>query len=659
MTQQPTHDRYPGIRSFEKGEKNVFFGREEESADLFGLVKTRPLVVLFSKSGLGKSSLINAGLSPKLENENFMPITVRFQNTDSTPLEILNKVLDPFIDREMLKKFAPNNSEQQLWHKFKSCKSPDGQIPVFVFDQFEEFFNHPATARLSFASQLADLVEFRLPENELAKLQAIPRSQRTAEQMAWFTPVESKFLIAIRSDRLSELNEMSVALPSVLQSRFELKALNSAKATRAIEAPAQLDGDFSSPKFKYHADTLKDILDNLRGNLADEIESFQLQILCGEVEKMVRTAAFSNVQRPTSNIQIVVTPDYLGGAEGIRNILNNYYENQITGLDVKNEQPVARLLIEDQLIANGKRIGAAVESITLPAGLAEKLLLSRLIRRAPTHLGDVYEISHDTLVAPIVKSRDLRHQLERQKELEDERLANEAELAEQKKRLEEERELRADAEKAKQEAIVEREKAEAALSEADRLRKKAEGNALKLFWTGVVCVVLLFPLVLLYIFTRNDWERDRSEAVTQRREQKFADAKETFQKMKDYPFYRIAFLNRNISLEDSIAFCQKMEFAEIDVEKANAAVQNGEYFEAKKLYEKAKTAGFAGLEIRIMNVEKFRQLALDNYTRKAETFFEAKAFDLACENFFEAAKLDPENLWLQKKRAETRKFCGK
>lgn len=65
-----THDRlqnpYIGPRYFQEEEKDYFFGREEESKILMGLVLARRVVLLFAKSGVGKSSLLRAGLTPLL-----------------------------------------------------------------------------------------------------------------------------------------------------------------------------------------------------------------------------------------------------------------------------------------------------------------------------------------------------------------------------------------------------------------------------------------------------------------------------------------------------------------------------------------------------------------------------------------------------------------
>src|SRR5262245_28087857 len=60
---------YPGPRAFEPKEEKMFRGRKKETADLYNLVLAHPVTLLFSQSGAGKTSLINAGLSPRLVRE--------------------------------------------------------------------------------------------------------------------------------------------------------------------------------------------------------------------------------------------------------------------------------------------------------------------------------------------------------------------------------------------------------------------------------------------------------------------------------------------------------------------------------------------------------------------------------------------------------------
>src|SRR4051794_19622725 len=57
---------YPGPRSFQTDESGIFFGREREAADLRNLLLSYRMVLLYSQSGAGKSSLVRAGLLGKL-----------------------------------------------------------------------------------------------------------------------------------------------------------------------------------------------------------------------------------------------------------------------------------------------------------------------------------------------------------------------------------------------------------------------------------------------------------------------------------------------------------------------------------------------------------------------------------------------------------------
>ncbi|MBK8429294.1 MAG: hypothetical protein IPL27_26570 [Lewinellaceae bacterium] len=53
-----------GVKTLEAANRAIFFGRDEDIEGLFNLILSQKLVVLFGKSGYGKSSLLNAGVLP-------------------------------------------------------------------------------------------------------------------------------------------------------------------------------------------------------------------------------------------------------------------------------------------------------------------------------------------------------------------------------------------------------------------------------------------------------------------------------------------------------------------------------------------------------------------------------------------------------------------
>ena len=74
-----THTRYPGAQPFADDDfsRRVFFGREQASITLTDQVLANRMVVVYAKSGLGKTSLLNAGVAPRLRGESYLPLIVR------------------------------------------------------------------------------------------------------------------------------------------------------------------------------------------------------------------------------------------------------------------------------------------------------------------------------------------------------------------------------------------------------------------------------------------------------------------------------------------------------------------------------------------------------------------------------------------------------
>jgi energy-coupling factor transporter ATP-binding protein EcfA2 len=63
---QKDFNPFPGLRSFEQDEHHLFFGREEQTGELLKKLSTHRFLGVVGTSGSGKSSLVRAGLLPKL-----------------------------------------------------------------------------------------------------------------------------------------------------------------------------------------------------------------------------------------------------------------------------------------------------------------------------------------------------------------------------------------------------------------------------------------------------------------------------------------------------------------------------------------------------------------------------------------------------------------
>src|ERR1700730_403126 len=74
-----------GLASFTEETRAYFFGREEEVAELGRRVQRKLLTILFGQSGLGKTSILRAGLVPQLRPAGFCPIYVRLDYSAGAP----------------------------------------------------------------------------------------------------------------------------------------------------------------------------------------------------------------------------------------------------------------------------------------------------------------------------------------------------------------------------------------------------------------------------------------------------------------------------------------------------------------------------------------------------------------------------------------------
>lgn len=421
--------RYPGIRPFTKDEEVLFFGRSNEIEDLFNLINVNDVSVLFSQSGLGKSSLINAALIPRLIKEKMYPVYFRFLNSKDDPLQIIISEIKSLISKKVLESL-PIEFQNNLWVLLNKWEHPN--IPVLIFDQFEEFFYFEQAIKNVTSSALADLTKSNFPKNIFDEI-----SEKQNEQYLYDLQRKPavKLLFSLRSDRLSYLDEISTYIPTILSNRYKLKPLKIDKVEKAVVMPAQLNNRnnilFKTSPYEYSIESLEVIINTLK-NKNDEVESTQLQIVCQELEQ-IAAAKNKNIE------DNALEPDDFNGTDGIKEILDKFYETQIEKLRAnKNlsltdeEIEIIRNLIENELIVDNKRIIQSAEKVTnilsrikssiFSIGIKKKeeaiideLLNLRLMREDDSHLGKVYEIGHDTLVPSIVKARDRRKEKELQK----------------------------------------------------------------------------------------------------------------------------------------------------------------------------------------------------------------------------------------------------
>src|SRR5258705_3089767 len=74
-----------GLAPFTESDREFFAGRGEEIDELLRLVRRDTLTLLYGVSGLGKTSLLQAGLFPALRAEDYLPVPIRLDYLEGAP----------------------------------------------------------------------------------------------------------------------------------------------------------------------------------------------------------------------------------------------------------------------------------------------------------------------------------------------------------------------------------------------------------------------------------------------------------------------------------------------------------------------------------------------------------------------------------------------
>ena len=229
---------YKYLDYYEFDDRDIFFGREPEILTLLADIVVSRLVVLFAKTGTGKTSLINAGVRPRLEDRDYKTFLVQVRQD---PVASLRKELGLL-----------NSSKESLMEELEYLFKETHKKPlVLFFDQFEEFFTYikaDSEAGLKFISDIADIYEN--PDSGV------------------------HIVFSMREEWFFELDAFRDKIPTIFhnESNLRLRWFDESQAREAIKRPAEKFGVIIEDK----------LVDKLIADLSDNgmVEPAQLQIIC-------------------------------------------------------------------------------------------------------------------------------------------------------------------------------------------------------------------------------------------------------------------------------------------------------------------------------------------------------------------------------------------
>jgi hypothetical protein len=237
LLQNSDDSLFIGLQAYTEVQSNIFYGRDEETDRLTNLVKANTLTIVFGKSGTGKTSLLNAGVFPRLRKDYFLPFKIRLEFKEDSPdlVRQIKNILKSEIDKYGFKvESYPTN--ETLWEYFHSEPLWKSVTPILIFDQFEEIFTlakkseHFSGSELAeFWEEMADMIENSIPVKLKEKF------LNDKENIGYnYKDQKIKILFAFREEFLPEFESITSKIPSIKYSRFRLMPMNGNQAYEVI-----------------------------------------------------------------------------------------------------------------------------------------------------------------------------------------------------------------------------------------------------------------------------------------------------------------------------------------------------------------------------------------------------------------------------------------
>jgi hypothetical protein len=392
----PEDPPYVGPQPFAADQVNRFFGRNEECGQLMGHLLANRVVLLYSPSGAGKSSLLNTALRARLMEAGCRVLFARLgliPGIRTYPERIPNLYTLAALTSMAGTEELDEATAALPWTRFFSLLPPESRETILILDQLEEIITTPLGEyfqRREFFVQLRQALEDH---------------------------PSLRILLAFREEHLAELKRLAQELASYWQ-EFRLEKLSSAGAALAISKPATLQG------VTFHPEVLGILISGLsrnnyedaRGQTYDEarefIEPLELQlVLHGLWKRLPRDVKFVSKD---------IFEEAMGGAaaDGVRIKSQEMMSEFVTSLtedfcmraieEVGRERafPVESIDLGCQhfISARGTRLLVHQETEltgSLPNDIVGDLARRHLLRAEDRRGERWYELAHDSLVQPI------------------------------------------------------------------------------------------------------------------------------------------------------------------------------------------------------------------------------------------------------------------
>lgn len=313
MLDLPINSPFKLLKSYQKEDSRVFFGREKEIRQLYEVLMQSKFVMVYGASGTGKTSLIQCGLQGMYSPRDWLPILIRRKENfiESLWVELEEQYQARFAAFQQQQKELYPDEEVLSLEKFDSLRDlikalfQLTYVPIYIiFDQFEEIFT------------LGDKAEQDAFFDSLRELNLF------AEDLF------CKIIIVTREEYIAHFYRYEKPFPFLFEYRFRVEKMREEQLLNVVNK--SLRASYKGyPAFVVTSDAAPQILYNLTDQRG-EIDLTTLQVY---LDRLYKAA----VKKNNEQNELIFDLDLIG-SQKVENVLSDFLEEQVEQITQQLQQ---------------------------------------------------------------------------------------------------------------------------------------------------------------------------------------------------------------------------------------------------------------------------------------------------------------------------------
>jgi len=366
---------FVGLDAFDEETADYFVARDRDARVLASNVLVLPVTVLYGGSGVGKSSLLHAGLPRAIR-------VLREEDEDDEDGEIAIRYHDKWSD--------PSATLVWLRDRIKEANAAAEKPLILVLDQFEEYFLYR---------------DSEMFERELARALE-SRSSRL------------RVLVSLRDDGLYLLDQLRRALPGLLSNRIELRQLDGHSIRMAVEQPVRLFNERhpSMTPMKVTRDFTDELIRQLHESVPESGQWRRMRASERYIELPYLQLALQCLWDAARSERNSLDLALLNEKGGVADIIRNHVVAVLQDLDV-SERYFAALVFHYLVTPSGGKFAYTAADLARNISETERQVQQQPVARLLAKLAGAdhrllraaagrYELFHDTLAKPVLEWRE-------------------------------------------------------------------------------------------------------------------------------------------------------------------------------------------------------------------------------------------------------------